>query len=66
MKYVTDETIGEGLLIAGGKLTVPIDDKTIKVVEGKLTAVAAVQPLEGIRIFNATGETELAVVAEKP
>ena len=53
MKYVTDETIGEGLLIAGGKLTVPIDDKTIKMVEG-------------IRIFNATGETELAVVAEKP
>ena len=67
MKYVTDETIGNGLIVEGGKLAVAADGETIKLEDGKL--VASSREVSGgdlLRLTDCKGLTTLATVAKYP
>lgn len=64
-KIVTENDIGLGLEINGNKLRAAIDDKTIKVVDGKLVATASVDlRLTALVADKATGKLK-ATVADK-
>lgn len=67
MKYVTDETIGNGLTVEDGKLAVAADGETIKVEDGKL--VASSREVSGgdlLRLTDCKGLITLATVAKYP